>query len=104
MIPDMIEAGLDVLNPLQPNTTGMDFARIKSEFGDKLCFHGGISIQTNLPFGVPDDVKAEVKETFGTLGRDTGYIACTAHNIQADTPTGNIIALFEAYNEYRIKI
>jgi len=101
LIPDMLEAGLNVLNPLQPNTAGMDFARIKAQFGDQLCFHGGISLQTNLPFGSPADVKAEVKNAFQSLGRNTGYIACTAHNIQADTPTENIIALLEAYNEYR---
>ena len=62
IIDDMVEAGLDVLNPLQPNTFGMDFAKIKSEFGNKICFHGGIGIQTNLPFGSPEDIKAEVKQ------------------------------------------
>jgi uroporphyrinogen decarboxylase len=104
IIADMIEAGLDVLNPLQPNTLGMDFAKIKSDFGDKICFHGGISVQTNLPFGNPEDVKAEVKKNLALLGKDTGYIACTAHNIQADVPVGNILALFEAYKEYRCNI
>ena len=101
IIPDMIEAGLDILNPLQPNTFGMDFAKIKSEFGKDLCFHGGISIQTNLPFGSPADVKKEVQQAFEALGGNGGYIACTAHNIQADTPTENIAALFEAYEEHR---
>ncbi|MCD4831280.1 MAG: hypothetical protein K8R02_05645 [Anaerohalosphaeraceae bacterium] len=100
IIDDMIEAGLDVLNPLQPNTFGMDFEKIKSEFGDRICFHGGISLQTNLPFGSPEDVKAEVKETLAALGKDTGYIACTAHNLQADVPVENILALFEAYRQY----
>lgn len=104
LIPDMIEMGLDVLNPLQPNTFKMDFTKIKAEFGDRLCFHGGISIQTNLPFGTAADVKQEVKEAFETLGKQTGYIACTAHNIQADTPVENIIALIEAYEEYRTKV
>lgn len=101
IIPDMIEAGLDVLNPLQPNTYAMDFKKIKSEFGDKICFHGGISIQTNLPFGKPQDIKEEVKNAFEILGKDTGHIACTAHNIQADTPIENIMALIEAYKEFR---
>ena len=101
IIPDMIEAGLDILNPLQPNTFGMDFVKIKSEFGKDLCFHGGISIQTNLPFGSPADVKQEVREAFKVLGSEGGYIACTAHNIQADTPVENIAALFEAYEQYR---
>jgi len=101
IIPDMIEAGLDILNPLQPDTYRMDFAAIKREFGSSLCFHGGISIQKNLPFGSPKDVKKEVREVFEALGKDTGYIACTAHNIQADTPVENIIALFEAYEQLR---
>ena len=101
LIGDMVEAGLDVLNPLQPGAAGMDHASIKAQFGPKLCFHGGISIQTNLPFGTPEDVKAEVKEVFETLGGDSGYIACTAHNIQADTSVENVLALFEAYHKYR---
>ncbi|MEN8254957.1 MAG: uroporphyrinogen decarboxylase family protein [Verrucomicrobiota bacterium] len=101
IIGDMIEAGLDVLNPIQPNTFGMDFANLKSEFGDKICFHGGIGIQTNLPFGSPEDVRAEVKEAMAALGKGTGYIACTAHNIQADVPVENTLALFDAYKEYR---
>ncbi|MCK4982707.1 MAG: hypothetical protein KAS17_07265 [Victivallaceae bacterium] len=104
IIADMIEAGLDVLNPLQPNTAGMDFAKIKSEFGDKICFHGGLSVQTNLPFGSPEDVKAEVQKTLAVLGKESGYIACTAHNVQADVPVENILALFEAYKEYRCNI
>ena len=97
MIPDMIEAGLDVLNPLQPETYGMDFGRIKAEFGQQLCFHGGIGIQRNLPFGGPGDVQAEVGRALATLGADSGYIACTAHNIQADVPVENVLALFAAY-------
>ena len=101
IISDMLDAGLDILNPLQPNTFGMDFAKIKSEFGSKICFHGGIGIQTNLPFSTPQDIDAEVKTTFETLGRDSGYIACTAHNILADIPVDNIIALFNAYCKYR---
>jgi len=104
IIADMIEAGLDILNPLQPNASGMDFVKIKSEFGDKICFHGGISVQTNLPFGSPADVKAEAKKALVELGKDTGYIACTAHNIQADVPVKNILSLFEAYKEYRCNI
>ena len=67
--------------------------------GDRLCFHGSISIQKTLPFGTPDDVRREVGERFETLGPDGGFIFCTAHNIQADTPIANIEALFEAYHD-----
>lgn len=101
IIPDMIEAGLDALNPLQPDTANMNHQKIKSEFGKQISFHGGIGIQKNLPFGTPDDVDKEVKTVFDDLGFDTGYIACTAHNIQADVPTENVLAMLEAYRKYR---
>lgn len=97
IIGDMIDCGLDILNPLQPDVVDMDHAELKRTFGDRLCFHGSISIQKTLPFGTPDDVRAEVRRRRETLGPDGGFIYCTAHNIQADTPIANIEALFEAY-------
>jgi len=97
LIPDLIESGLDLLNPLQPDACGMDHARLKARFGQQLTFHGGISIQRTLPFGTPDDVRAEVRERVRTLAPGGGYIFCTAHNIQPDTPLANIEALFDAY-------
>jgi len=97
LIPDLIECGLDILNPLQPDVRGMDPRELKRRFGGRLCFHGGISIQRALPFGSPDDVRSEVRERFESLGPGGGYVFCTAHNIQADTPLENIEALFEAY-------
>ena len=78
----------------------MDARSLKAEYGDRLAFHGGISIQRTLPRGTPDDVRREVGERIETLGRGGGYIACTSHNIQADTPLDNITALLEAYREY----
>lgn len=100
LIPDLIDCGLDILNPLQPDVTGMDLAEVKKLFGDRLCFHGSISIQKTLPFGTPDDVRNEVRNRFETLGPGGGFIYCSAHNIQADTPIANIEALFEAYQTY----
>ena len=102
IIPDMIQCGLDVLNPIQPDVYDMDRRELKRSFGDRLCFHGSISIQRTLPFGTPDDVRSEVRERFETLGRSStgtggGFIYCTAHNIQADTPIENVLALFEGY-------
>ena len=97
IIPDMIECGLDILNPIQPDVNDMDRRELKRRFGDRLCFHGSISIQRTLPFGTPDDVRNEVRERFESLGPGGGFIFCTAHNIQADTPTENVVALFEAY-------
>lgn len=99
IIPDMIECGLDILNPLQPDVHDMGYAELKSLFGDHLCFHGSISIQRTLPFGTPEDVRNEVRKRFETLGPNGGFIFCTAHNIQADTPIENIEVLFEAYRE-----
>lgn len=97
IIGDLIESGLDILNPVQPDVHDMDRRDLKRTFGDRICFHGSISIQKTLPFGTPDDVRNEVRERFETLGPNGGFILCTAHNIQADTPTENVLALFEAY-------
>lgn len=97
---DMVDCGLDILNPVQPDVQGMDRRDVKSNFGDRLTFHGSISIQKTMPHGTPDDVRAEVKERFETLGPGGGFIFCTAHNIQVDTPLENVLALFEAYREF----
>lgn len=98
IIGDLIESGLDILNPVQPDVHHMDRRDLKRTFGERICFHGSISIQKTLPFGTPDDVRNEVRERFETLGPNGGFIFCTAHNIQADTPTQNVLALFEAYH------
>ena len=100
LIPDIIECGLDILNPLQPDVAGMDYRDINARFGGQLCFHGAISIQKTLPFGTPDDVRAEVRDRVETLAPGGGFIFCTAHNIQADTPLENIEALFDAYHTF----
>ena len=100
IIPDLIECGLDILNPIQPDVDDMDRRELKRRFGDRLSFHGSISIQRTLPFGTPDDVRNEVQERMETLAPGGGFVFCTAHNIQADTPTENIVALFEAYRAF----
>lgn len=100
IIGDMIECGLDILNPLQPDVKDMDRPELKRLFGDRLTFHGSISIQRTVPFGTPEDIRNEVKERFETLGAGGGFIFCTAHNLQADTPVENVLALFEAYREF----
>jgi uroporphyrinogen decarboxylase len=93
------EMGIDVLNPLQPRAAGMDMARIKAEFGDRLAFHGAIDIQHTLPHGTPEDVQAEVRERNEVLGRGGGYICTSAHYIQADTPLENVIAMYTTPRE-----
>jgi len=100
IIPDFIECGLDILNPVQPEVENMDRRELKKMFGNRLCFHGAISIQKTMPFGTPEDIRSEVRERFETLGPNGGFIFCTAHNIQADTSIENIKALFDAYREF----
>lgn len=96
LIPEFIECGLDILQSLQPRAKGMDFKKIKNEYGDDIAFQGGIDIQDTMPFGTVDAVKAEVKRVIETLGPGGGYILCTSHNLQADTPLENILAMYEA--------
>ncbi|MFX1536750.1 MAG: uroporphyrinogen decarboxylase family protein [Promethearchaeota archaeon] len=93
IIPDLIEVGFDILNPIQPRAKDMNHEKIKIKFGDKLCFHGGVDIQEVMPNGTPKEVQQEVQRVFNTLGSDsTGYILATAHNILADVPPENIHA------------
>ena len=101
IIPDFIEMGLDILNPIQPEASGMNPENLKKEFGQDITFHGGLSIQETLPHGTPGEVREEVKRVFNVLGKSGGFIACTAHNIQADTSLENIKALFDAYEKFR---
>ncbi len=100
LIPDMLDCGLQVLQSVQPEARGMEPARLKEAFGDRLCFHGGVSIQRTLPRGKPEDIRRQVEHLARTLGKGGGYIFCTAHNIQADTPLENVRALLAAYREW----
>lgn len=95
LIPDLIELGVDVINPIQTDAPGMDPEYLKSEFGNQLCFHGGIDIIKTLPKGTPEDVKREVLDRKHVLGKNGGYIMSSSHHIQADTPTENILAMFD---------
>jgi uroporphyrinogen decarboxylase len=91
IIPDLIEVGVDVLNPVQP--ASMDPVRLKSEFGDRLCFWGSIDEQNTLPFGAPEKVRAEVLERIRTLGSRGGLILGPTHHVQLDTPMENFWAM-----------
>jgi len=95
LIPDLIELGVDVLNPIQADAPGMDPEHLKGEFGDHLSFHGGIDIIKTLPKGTPEDVKKEVLDRKQVLGKNGGYIMSSSHHIQADTPTENILAMYD---------
>ena len=100
IIPDLIECGLDILNPIQPEARDMGCSDLKRLFGDRLCFHGSLSIQHTLPFGTPEQIRHEVRDRFEALGPGGGFIFCTAHNIQADTPVENVGVLLDAYREF----
>ena len=93
IIPELIEIGIDVLNPIQP--ASMDPAKIKQQYGDRLCFWGTIDEQHTLPFGSPNDVQAEVLERLRTVGRDGGLILSPTHHVQLDTPMENFRAMVD---------
>jgi uroporphyrinogen decarboxylase len=97
IIGDLIEIGLDVLNPIQP--ASMDPVRLKQEFGDRICFWGSIDVQHTLPFGSPEEVKAEVKQRLRTIGRRGGLIIGPTHYVQLDTPLENFWAMVDTITQ-----
>ena len=94
IIPDMIDAGIDVLNPIQWRCKGMERKGLKKDFGDKVIFHGGVDNQQTIPFGSVEDVRREVIDNLNILGEGGGYILAPCHNIQPVTPPENIVALY----------
>jgi len=100
VIEDFIEMGLDILDPIQPKAEGMNPEALKSRFGDRLAFHGGVDEQELLPRGTVDEVRNEVHRLIDILGQQGGYIICAAHAIQPDTPMENILAMYEAAKEH----
>jgi uroporphyrinogen decarboxylase len=100
-IPDLMDNGIDILNPVQINAEGMDPAKLKGTWGDKLVYWGGgIDSQHVLPFASPDEVRENVKENIEIFKQGGGYIFNNVHNIQAGVPPENIIAMYEAVYEY----
>ena len=99
IIPDFIEIGLDILNPIQPRAKGMEPRFLKREYGRDLVFFGGLDIQELLPRGTVQQVKDEVHRLVEILGEGGGYILAPAHNVQDDTPTENILAIFDALQQ-----
>lgn len=100
-IPDLLECGIDILNPVQWPCPGMEQEGLKRDFGDQLCFHGGIDNQRILPFGTPEEVRAEVRHNIDALASDgTGYILAPCHNLQVVTPIENIIAMYDEAWKY----
>jgi len=101
LLDDFVEAGADVLNPVQCSAAGMDPKKLKEEYGAELVFWGGgIDTQKTLPFGTPEEVKEETRERLEIFAPGGGFVFNTIHNIQAPTPVENILALFRAIEEY----
>ena len=100
IIPDFIEIGIDVLNPLQTSARGMNAKLIKAKYGRDLAFWGGgVETQTTLPFGSLEDIRREVRERLKLLGQGGGYMFATIHNIQPDIPPEKIMAIFDTVQE-----
>lgn len=100
LIPDFVDAGFDILNPVQCSAADMDMYDLKREFGDKITFWGGgVDTQRTLPFGNPEDVRREVSERIKAFGPGGGFIFNSIHNIQALTPVENLLAMYETLRE-----
>ncbi len=95
LVDDLIEIGVEVLNPVQVAAAQMDSARLKRRFGDRLAFWGGIDTQHVMPRGTPEEVRAEVRRRIRDLGPGGGYVVDTVHNVQADVPPENVCALYQ---------
>ncbi len=101
ILPDMIAAGIDILNPIQWRCPGMERTALKRDFGDQVIFHGGMDNQQTLPFGIVADVQQEVIANIELLGKSGGYILAPCHNIQVVSPPENIVAMYQAAYEYK---
>ena len=93
VLPDLIDIGLDMFNPFQPEV--MNVEAVKRKYGKHLTFHGGISTQKTLPYGTAEDVRAEVRKRIATVGKDGGYVCAPAHSIPGDVPVENMLALID---------
>ena len=102
LIPHFLEAGFDILNPVQTSAAGMDPQILKDRFGDRLTFWGGgVDTQKTLPFGTPQEINAEVAERMRIFGKGGGFVWNSIHNVQASTPVENLVALYQAVAQYR---
>jgi uroporphyrinogen decarboxylase len=100
LIPDFIEMGVDFINPVQVSAAGMDTAQLKRTYGDGIGFWGAVDTMRVLPFGTPEDVRAEVRRRIRDLAPGGGYVLTAVHNIQPDVPAENIVAMYDAAREF----
>ena len=103
LLPDLIESGVDILNPVQVSAMGMDTRELKRRFGQDLTFYGGgVDTQHVLPHGTVQEVRDEVRRRLDDLAPGGGFIFNTVHNIQADVPAENIMAMWETLREFGV--
>ena len=95
ILPDLVEIGLDILEPTQVHLPGMEPKELKREFGKDLTFFGAVCTQKTLPFGRPEDVRREVRERIRVLGEGGGYICSPDHTVLDDAPAENVRALYD---------
>jgi uroporphyrinogen decarboxylase len=100
ILDDLIELGVDAVNPVQTSAAGMDPVQLKKKCGDRMSFWGGIDTQQTLPFGSVEDVKKMVEQRIEELGEGGGYVLCAVHNIQPDVPLENILVMYRHAREY----
>jgi uroporphyrinogen decarboxylase len=100
IIPELIEIGVTVLNPIQPEC--MDPAQLKIEYGDRLAFWGAIGTQSTMPFATPEEVRAVVKERIETVGKGGGFLIAPSHVLEPEVPWENVIAFIEAVQEFGV--
>ena len=96
LLPDLIDAGVEILNPVQVSARGMDTRRLKAEFGDRLSFWGAIDTHSVLPHGSTGEVAAEVRRRIADLAPSGGYVVAPVHNVQGDVPAENVVALYRS--------
>ncbi len=99
-IDHLIDIGVDALNPVQVSAKDMEPERLKEAFGDRIAFWGGINSQRILPYGTPEDVRAETQHIIDTLGAGGGYVLNSVHNIQPEVPPENVVAMFDAGRDH----
>ncbi len=100
LIEGFIEAGVDILNPIQPEC--MDIFALKKKYGDRISFHGGIGVQSTLPFGTPQEVRDTVRRTIEVMAKNGGYLCSSAHMLRPEIPWKNVMAFVETVHSYKI--
>ena len=100
LLDDLIDVGVDILNPVQVSADGMETDQLKQRFGNRLSFWGAIDTTEILPKGTADDVRNEVMQIIRDLAPGGGYVLASVHNLQSDIPSENILAMLETASKY----